>query len=132
MPYAVMLSLLLRSPRYDEYKLQSSFFHCFFTGAMERAREGKKVKERPNFFFCLLYLYFFLISVFIYLIFSVAFVCLCVLSLLMPFSHSAYIEIRLKEFDQILFFYLCFDALAVTTNRKKKREELDVKTEKSE
>lgn len=85
------------------------FFQFFFHESVkekgkEREKEEKRAKESPNFFFCLLYLYFFLISVFIYLIFSAAFVCLCVLSLLMPFSHSAYIEFCLKEFNQILFF----------------------------
>lgn len=115
------------------------FFQFFFHESVkekgkEREKEEKRAKERPNFFFCLLYLYFFLISVFIYLIFSAAFVCLCVLSLLMPFSHSAYIEFCLKEFNQILFFYLyfggCFRCYVET--KKEIREKLDAKPEKSE
>lgn len=98
-------SLLLRCQWYAEYKLRLTSIWLRTNG---REREGSR-----NFFFCLLYLYFFLISVFHLFVFFFSSVVLWSVRVIspapvdgVPFSHSAYIEFCPKKFI-CEFWWLC-------------------------
>lgn len=99
----------------------------------ENRRERETKKKCRNFFFCLLLcLYFFLISVCIYLIFSVVLlgrvVCICcdicvfcgLTGAVQPFSM--YISFPRKKFDLILLFISVLMVARVHNERKKKYE----------
>lgn len=107
---------------YDRFPIESR--------ETERKRSAGKGEWNPKLFLLFIIIFVFLSDFrfsfiwFFSVVLCSLFVCglwvdVLSLRLLMPFSHSAYIEFRLKEFDPKFSFYLCFDgcALAITSGK---------------